>query len=319
MTPSPTPVPLCSPLPPRGRGAGGGGGLSQLADLYTSDDLFGELSEVIKPKPSKSPAEDDDEIAARWSVWLDQQKDLHSYRDIFCISCGNVKHIPIYCHNRFCPVCSAGRKFKVQGKLEALLAKFPPTARRRLKMLTLTQPKQIDLKEGLKKLLSSFKRLRNRKKWKEWNCDGGYVVEIKGTENNWHIHLHAIITSYYIPEPELWAEWEACGGGKHAHLMAIPNATAIAYVTKYITKGEFDPDYVAQINSALRDQRLFSTFGKWHNAKTPKVKLECRCKVCGGTQWHAFDNFFYGCDSRYIEHYLAQLRYNFEHPNEGLS
>jgi hypothetical protein len=146
--------------------------------------------------------------------------------------------------------------------------------------------KQENLEQGLKKIVSAFKRLRQTKYWKMLVCDGAWVIEVTGETGRWHIHIHALIIGKFVVHNALVAEWKKLTNAFVVHVIAIGAGAAISYITKYITKGSINPALADYVGTSLAGYRLFQTFGKWHNMKLAKVKRKCACERCGKQDFH---------------------------------
>ena len=209
----------------------------------------------------------------------------HGFRTLYCGKCGHMIAVRIDCGHRFCPLCSRRRARRVRNRLQALLQKNKKVPKAGVKLLTLSKANCKDLPSGIKDLVASFRRLRQRALWKHYVLGGAFVIEIKGRPGNWHPHIHAIIYSYYIPWARLRAAWRQCSGGTAVWISSVSNDRAVGYVTKYITKCDMPPALLDGVSSALRLFRLFTRFGCWHNIVLPALKFDCPCQQCNTTDW----------------------------------
>lgn len=291
-----TSEPSTLPHPPKGEGGEGGWGVASSLDPLKTSGIRSRSSGVVKANHS-----------AEWCLWATEQVERHEYRRIFCAICGELKSIPVYCKVRFCPVCSRARRMKVQERLTWLIDHTPRDPRHRLKMLTLTQENQKNLSEGVKRIVSAFKRLRQERFWKVASSSGAWVIEVTGAPNRWHIHIHALLLGSYIAQPVISNAWKKLTGAPVVDIRAVETATAVGYITKYVSKGDFDPRYVNEVADALHSVRLFNVFGLWHNAKAPKVKLVCQCPYCHGTRWFP-ESCLFPCTDAQARAWREQLR-----------
>lgn len=209
----------------------------------------------------------------------------HRWRTFYCRFCGNDIRAFIDCGHRFCPKCSRRRARRIRNRLSFLLAKNEKIPKAGIKLLTLSKANCQQLEPGIKDLVSSFRRLRQRALWKHYVLGGAFVIEIKGRPGNWHPHIHAIIYSYYIPWARLRASWRQCSGGTAVWINAVTNDRATKYVTKYITKADVPAALLDDVSTALRRFRLFTRFGSWHNIVLPKMKYETPCTRCNNSDW----------------------------------
>lgn len=152
-------------------------------------------------------------------------------------------------------------------------------------MLTLSVKNCSDLDSGIRHLISSFRRLRQRALWKRYCYGGAYVIEIKGGPGNWHPHIHAIIYSCYIPWASLRSAWFDVSGGTAVWISDISDDRAKLYVTKYLTKFDIPAAQLDLVSASLRRYRLFNRFGEWHNILIPKHVYDTPCKQCGQLDW----------------------------------
>jgi hypothetical protein len=254
------------------------------------------------------------DFSREWAAWVTDRKADHLFHEIFCQRCGEVKAVPVYCKNRFCPICSQSRKFKIQNRLNELLKLTKPTESRTLKHLILTTKNSDYVNHGAERIVNAFKRLRQTKLWKSKEPHGAWVIEVTGSPMHWHVHIHAIIVSKYINVVDLTTEWTKLTGATHVKLVKTTQDLGIGYITKYVTKGEFNPEFIDQVALDLRDFRLFNVFGCWHNAKIAKIKLTCTCPVCKGTKWQAVNGYFIHGTNSEITAYLSDLRHRWLEP-----
>lgn len=209
----------------------------------------------------------------------------HGWRTLYCIKCGKTIRVIVDCGHRFCPTCSRRRARRVRNRLKHLFSKTEAVPKAGIKMLTLSVQNCKDLDEGIRHLIKSFRRLRQRSLWKHYVLGGAFVIEIKGRPGNWHPHIHAIIHSYYIPWQRLRSSWRQVSGGLACWINAIDNDKAVNYVTKYLTKVDVPAALLDDVSTSLRHFRLFSRFGTWHNIALPKLKYDTPCAQCGNTDY----------------------------------
>lgn len=229
--------------------------------------------------------------------------------------CGDTVAYPLSCGHRLCPVCmrrrSARLSAKVMNFIEGAFFLVPvkgEKGKRKRQYIKMKNPVFITLTEKNvltidKKYFSGLRRrvtkLRHRDIFDK--CEGGFYG-IETTYNSdtktWHVHVHMIVDTEYIPQAELSEAWEDITGGSYiVDIRKINNAEkAGKEVAKYIVKpGEFlqDPELVNEFLNAVKGARLVSTFGKYHNIQ---FEDEDDCGLpdcsCGLNEWHRLDNFF---------------------------
>jgi len=110
--------------------------------------------------------------------------------------CGN-KAIPLkhHCNLRTCPECSKIRKRKVLRKYMNPLKNLKVDNTNFIYMLTIAPPnyKDISPDSGKKDIQKAFAKFQRLKYVKDRIKGGLYVIETKGGEGNWNIHLHCLI------------------------------------------------------------------------------------------------------------------------------
>ena len=193
--------------------------------------------------------------------------------------------MPIYCGDRFCAVCGAGRRARVRARIEFLIANTTPAANEGYKHLTLTVKNQPDLAPMLKHLAASFRRLRSHALWKQSVKGGAFVIEVTGTSGSWHGHLHIVMVSRFIAWTALRNLWQKVSGGIGVWIDEIPPNKASRYLTKYLTKPSVAPDELFVVNNSLYKFRLFQPFGDWHALNVKYEKPPHPCAKCGSTHW----------------------------------
>lgn len=222
----------------------------------------------------------------------------HQWRTLVCAHCGHEIKVLVDCKNRFCPECSPRRSARIANRLQWLINKIQKRPTWRLKMITLSMANCSDLEFGIKQLVSSFRRLRQRRLWK-YNVDGGaFVIEVTGRPGSWHPHIHAIVYSRFIPWKKLWRDWKQCSGGSAVWISSVSSQGAIKYITKYISKSDVPAHLWQQLSIELQRFRLFQRFGSWHNLKLPARIMDYRCESCGSCDWLA-DVYYEHIQRRY--------------------
>jgi len=209
----------------------------------------------------------------------------HPYITIICTNCGHQISVPLYCHNRFCPVCSRPRLKRVRKRLQWYCSNVQLLPGQRLKHLVLTVKSSDDLEKSLNHLISSFRKFRGSVWWKKHVSGGAYTIEITKGPFGWHPHLHCIVQSWFMPYHVLKAKWEKLSGAWSVSICERPAHTVANYITDYITKLPASVDNPEYVNKCLQSRRLYSVFGKWHSMKCPLFKLTHPCPKCGESAW----------------------------------
>jgi len=193
-------------------------------------------------------------------VWVYRNNETHEHR---------VRHLT--CHNRFCLMCQ--RTYIRSVKERALQS--VPAPNRRISFLTLTQraAHNRELQEAIANIVASFRRLRASEYWKHYVEGGLYVMEItRGTQDWWHVHLHAVIDTDFWPLDQLhraWARASRDDASCHIEAVSAERHDAInRYLTQYLTKPFPDalydnPAILAAFVAACRGRRMIQAFGSW--------------------------------------------------------
>lgn len=209
----------------------------------------------------------------------------HAYKSVFCGHCGHVIRVPVYCHDRFCPMCSKARAWKIRSRMTELLKSTVLEPGQGFKLLTLTLKNQPDLAPMVKQLLHSFRLMRHRKFWKRSFSGGCFVIEVTGHAGYWHAHLHILLQGSYLPQRILLQHWRKINGSGGVYIQKITKKSVIFYLTKYLTKECEEGSDNKQISSVLKDFRLFQPFGLWHGLIPPYKKKSMPCPDCGCKVW----------------------------------
>lgn len=178
------------------------------------------------------------------------------------------------CKNRLCPRCNAIRSEKMAGNIAEHLNKLNSP-----RMLTLTlEHSETHLKEQVKHLYESFKRLRRSKAYQAKIKGGVAVCEIKWSASNeaWHPHLHVLIDGEYWRQADISRAWEkASNGSKIVDIRMIHDRSkAGRYVSKYVAKvGDIDGvpmERVPELAAALHGLRMVQTSGTLYGSTNNK-------------------------------------------------
>lgn len=203
-----------------------------------------------------------------------------------CQDCGAYPAFPTSCKHRLCADCAARRGALLISEHESLLK-----ALRYPKMLTLTfLPIEHLDRAFIRWARKCFTRLRHRKIFA--GCWGGiYSFEATYTKGKgWHLHLHAVLGSKYIPEAALSREWEKITGAWDVWISAIKGDdkwSAVQEVVKYPAKAATfldNPSLVNEFLNATEGVSLAYGFGAMYRVKTKgHSDKPLVCPVCGGT------------------------------------
>lgn len=213
------------------------------------------------------------------------------------VSCG--KHITQVqnhsrCEHRLCPFCAARRAKKFSTdylpKIGLFLRHAPVPVTPCLLTLTQTHKHGESLSDARKRLYTAFKKLIRREVWHDHFLGGLWAFEaVLGTDGLWHAHLHILVfRKRFVSDLEsLKTAWHEVTGDSHVlNLKRIDDIReGMKEVVKYMNKpADFDrmtSEHIRQL-LALRDQRLFGTFGKFAEfCKTVEIEDETRREWLG--------------------------------------
>jgi len=218
--------------------------------------------------------------------------DTHRFTTIICCHCGHEIQVPVYCGNRFCPICSRPRLNRVRQRIEFLIKNTKKEHGYGFKHLTLTIRNRTDLCGMLQHLTKSFRRLRQRRLWKHHVTGGAFVFEVTSKDGYYHAHIHCIIYARFIDWKSLLQLWIDCSGGRGVYLQRIPERQIVRYLTKYISKPSGSTDIEPDVQTSLSGFRLFSPFGTWYALSSKFVMKKATCPVCGKQAFFPLDLFY---------------------------
>lgn len=209
----------------------------------------------------------------------------HDFKRFFCESCGYSLKAPVYCKNRFCPVCSQARARRIRRRMHFLLKSVKSNPSMTFKLVTLHIRNQDSLPGMITFLTKSFRKLRQKRFWRESVSGGCFVLEITGKPGYWHAHIHMIIQSHFLYWKILLEEWRSIVGAGGIYISPIKNLSVVAYITKYVTKNCCLPEHEEIISDQLKDFRLFNPFGNWYHLMKKMPKRRYNCPSCGKQHW----------------------------------
>ena len=183
-------------------------------------------------------------------------------------SCGTTLLSVARCKHRLCPQCSAMRARDAAARMERAIQRMDSP-----RMLTLTiRSDGEDLAVLLGRLRDAFRRLRQRRSWRDHVTAGIYAIECTYREHGggWHPHVHVVIDGRFWAHAQIKAEWAACTTDSSVvDIRAIRSKRAAArYVAKYVAKGiesERWPAWaVSEYAATMAGARLIHTVGALH-------------------------------------------------------
>lgn len=204
----------------------------------------------------------------------------HRFIRVICLTCGHFFDVPVYCGDRFCPICSVARRKRVRDRLNFLVANVPFVKSYSFKHLTLTIKNQSNLKRMTRTIVHCFRKLRQTDEWKRKVLGGSFVIEVTGSHGSWHVHLHIIIQAKYWQFAEILKLWMKLSPGRGVYIQNIPQSQVVRYLTKYITKTDVPDCEKEELNDALTGTRLFQPFGTWYALNKLYIKPAQTCPKC---------------------------------------
>lgn len=216
----------------------------------------------------------------------------HEFRSIVCLDCQHEISVPVYCGNRFCPVCSKPRLNRVRQRLQWLVNLIKLDKGYGVKFLTLTIKNQPHLDDMLQDLVKSFRKLRNRAFWKRNVSGGAFVLEVTGSQGDWHAHIHAVLEAKFMNFYELLDIWKKVSSGKGVYIKRLPKSAIIHYLTKYLSQPSVIPELVNEVSDDIAGFRLFQPFGSWYARNGTFVLKKAGCPKCGSHLLLPFDIIF---------------------------
>jgi len=217
------------------------------------------------------------------------ETEAHRFTTIVCCYCGHEHKIPVYCGNRFCPICSRPRLARVRRRIGFLVKNNQFRMGYDFKHLTLTIRNRRDLCGMLRHLSKSFRRLRQRRLWRNHVEGGAFVFEVTSKDGYYHVHIHCIIYARFIEWQSLLKLWIDTSGGRGVYIQRIPQSQIVLYLTKYMSKPSCSPDIMQDVQEGLTGLRLFSPFGTWYALNKTYIDVKPGCPVCGKHYFLPFD------------------------------
>jgi hypothetical protein len=205
---------------------------------------------------------------------------IHDYIRVICSCCGDRFDVPLYCGNRFCPVCCFSRSIRIRNRISWLCSNIELKRSESVKHITFTIPNQVDLAKMIKHLVKSFRKLRHTDLWKKHVSGGAFVVEVTGKPGDWHGHIHSVVQCSYVPWEKLRDSWEKISGGKGVWISRIPIKAAVLYLSKYLSKSSVAESDMFEVSQSLKGMRFFQPFGSWYHMDRKYPKPLKICSEC---------------------------------------
>lgn len=244
-----------SPPAPLGAGRGGGGGLPAPAPATSLD------TSVTRRHFRVSPCGKTFRVA------------VHK-------GCGARVFVPVRCGDRFrCPDCA---RIAAARLVESFRPRIDAMTHPLFLTLTTLSVPAGGLSRARQGLLLAWGRLRHRKLFEQVR-GGVWAVETTYSQvHGWHLHLHAIIDSPYLPQAEISRVWEKLTGARVVDIREVKDRRRAAKeVLKYVCKPwELDADQMDEVAAAFKGQRKADSWGTARAVGLAPAGVLC-CPRCG--------------------------------------
>ena len=178
---------------------------------------------------------------------------------------GHVRIASKQCRLRDCPMCGIARMEFVAHQILPWMIKA-----KNPKLLTLTIKHTDDpLIEQIEYLKKSFKKLRQRKFWKDHVAGGFWFFQVTFNQKNkqWHVHLHIILDSTYMLNIELQRLWRQITGSSFILKINVIEdyAQCVKHHARYVARPlkltDLPEDRWPEYYEAFNGIRLVTSFG----------------------------------------------------------
>jgi hypothetical protein len=164
------------------------------------------------------------------------------------------------CHHRACPHCRLAWSFKLRTRIADAAKRILPG---RAKLVTLTmRSTSCPLLDQVTNLWSAFRKLRQRKFWKDLvdGCIAVLEVTFNDKTSQWHPHLHLVCSSTYIDQKKLSTEWLRCT--KTSMIVDVRSIRDVSDVAKYLTNYLTKPMNLPKNNQNTLFEELLNLYSK---------------------------------------------------------
>lgn len=175
------------------------------------------------------------------------------------------------CKSRICPRCALLRARALTARLLTALERMNSP-----RFLTLTLASSDEpLRDQIRRLTASFKRLRRGRPWNRHVSGGAYTIEatFNHSTRQWHPHLHALIDGRYWPQSSIADAWQAAtGDSRIVDIRLVKDRQKQArYLASYAAKSSdierLPDDMIPEWAHQVHGLRLVQTFGNLHGTK----------------------------------------------------
>lgn len=133
---------------------------------------------------------------------------------------------------------------------------------------------------------AAFKKLRRREPFNLFFKDMIYGFHIKTKPNNeFNVHVHALVDTPYIHQAKLAASWSKClPGAKVVDIRKCETGeSGLNYILKDVVKAKDLYGFDKEIGASLKGSRLVQTAGSRYGVPAEKTKYPC--PRCGSVSW----------------------------------
>jgi Plasmid rolling circle replication initiator protein and truncated derivatives len=231
-------------------------------------------------------------------------QDDSSFVTYLCPNCGNTYNFKLNCHSRTCPTCNKANSFKLIKKYKNV-DRYLQKGNAYFVTPTIKNVPPEKLKDGVKKIRDSIKKLCNRAPYRRWFAGGLYAIEftLNKKKNTFNIHAHMTVDScidvgrcymgfgsmnpklnkkglksdwYNITKDSFIIDWQKT---------KYPNK-AVAYCLKYLQKDSDYYPYDSEVREALYKTRMISFFGCLYLIKPiENLPFICECGYDEGLEY----------------------------------
>ncbi len=189
------------------------------------------------------------------------------------VKTGLVKVVSSSCHQRWCPMCSATRRWFLTQQVKSWLKDV-----RQPKFLTLTLAHDdIRLEHQIDFLYTCFKKYRNLKLLKNHIRGGVWFFQIHRSKRDklWHPHLHCVIDSPWIDKYKLSADWKHVT--RDSEIINIKEVKHPDKMAEYVARYAARPSLLSSLDVPGRHELLQTLHGRrlvgtWGNARTISLR-----------------------------------------------
>jgi len=115
------------------------------------------------------------------------------------------------CNRKFCATCAADERRRARTRIRAALKPCRPARGERWRFITLTSPTlpTLDVLDVIRIFNRAWRILCNGPLWRPLVAAGAKGIEFTVSDVGFHVHIHALALSRWIPQETLKTEWTA--------------------------------------------------------------------------------------------------------------